>query len=81
MEVRSSGEWRKKEWEEEEKKADWVNLYKAESRQSMWRDLALPRQVRWNTHASVAARSRRTMWRDPSKSRATGLGATKRASS
>ena len=52
-----------------------------QSRQSMWRDSALPRQARWHACASVAARSRRSMWRDPSGSRATGLGATKSASS
>ena len=52
-----------------------------QSHQSMWRDSALPRQARWHTRASVAARSRRSMWHDPSGSRATGLGATKRASS
>jgi len=27
MEVRSSGEWRKKEWEEEEEEAGWAGLY------------------------------------------------------
>ena len=27
MEVRSSGEWRKKEWEEEEEEAGGVGLY------------------------------------------------------
>jgi len=27
MEVRSSGEWRKKEWEEEEEEAGQVGLY------------------------------------------------------
>ena len=61
-----------------------------QSRQSMWRDSALPRQARWHACASVArwhawssvaAQSRRSMWRDPSGSRATGLGATKRTSS
>ena len=52
-----------------------------QSRQSMWRDSALPRQARWHACASVAARSRRSMWRDPSGSHATGIDATKRASS
>jgi len=27
MEVESSGEWRKKEWEKEEDEAGWVGLY------------------------------------------------------
>ena len=45
MEVRSSGEWRKKEWEEEEEKAGWVNLYKAESRHGAWRDSIAPKHV------------------------------------
>ena len=52
-----------------------------QSRQNMWRDSDLPRQTRWHACASVAARSRRSIWRDPSESRATGLGATKKASS
>ena len=45
MEVGSSGEWRKKEWEEEEEKAGWVNLYKAESRHGAWRDSVAPKHV------------------------------------
>ena len=81
MEIGSSGEWRKKEWKEEEEEAGRVGLYYAESRHGTWRDSALPRQARWHACASVAARSRRSMWRDPSGSNATGIDATKRASS
>ena len=45
MEVRSSGEWRKKEWEEEEEEAGRVGLYYAESRHGLWRDSVAPNHV------------------------------------
>ena len=52
-----------------------------QSCQCMWRDSVLSRQARWHACDRVAARSRRNMWRYPPGSRATGLGAIKRASS
>ena len=38
MEVESSGEWRKKEWEKKEEKAVRADLYSTESRHAAWRD-------------------------------------------
>ena len=38
MEVGSSGEWRKKEWERKEEKAVRADLYSTESRHAAWRD-------------------------------------------
>ena len=51
-----------------------------QSRQHMWRDSALPHQLPGRRRSSVVAWSRQSMWRDSSVSRATELGATKRAS-
>ena len=48
-----------------------------QSRQHMWRDSALPRQLSGRGRSSVAAWSHQSMWRDSLKSHATCFGATK----
>ncbi|KAG2643178.1 hypothetical protein PVAP13_2KG315334 [Panicum virgatum] len=50
-----------------------------QSRQHMWRESALPRQLPSRRRSSVVAWSRQSMWRDSSGTRTTELGVTKRA--